>query len=114
MDDCLFCKMVKGEIPCTKLYEDDDMIVIKDINPQPKIHYLMIPKEHYADVTELTEVRAQKLGKMLMKTAKIATDTLKMTDGFRLVNNKGQIGCQSVKHLHVHILGGEQLEDKMG
>ena len=114
MDDCLFCKMVKGEIPCTKLYEDDDMIIIKDINPQPKIHYLMIPKEHYADVTELTDDRAIKLGKMIKKTVEVCNEKLDLKDGFRLVNNKGAFGCQSVKHLHIHILGGEQLEDRMG
>ena len=113
MDDCLFCKMVRGEIPCTKLYEDEDMIVIKDINPQPKVHYLMIPKEHYADITELTEDRAKTLGRMLTKVKGIA-DKLDLKDGFRLVNNKGAFGCQSVKHLHIHILGGEQLEDRMG
>ncbi len=114
MDDCLFCKMVKGEIPCTKLYEDEDMIIIKDINPQPKIHYLMIPKEHYADITELNDERAIKLGKMLNKAVKVCNEKLDLKDGFRLVNNKGAFGCQSVKHLHVHILGGEQLQDNMG
>ena len=114
MDDCLFCKMVKGEIPCTKLYEDENMIIIKDINPQPKIHYLMIPKEHYTDATELTEERAIKLGKMLKKAVDVAQEKLDLKDGFRLVNNKGAFGCQSVKHLHVHILGGEQLQDCMG
>ena len=113
MDDCLFCKMVKGEIPCNKLYEDDDMIVIKDINPQPKVHYLMIPKEHYKDITELDDKKATTLGRMLTKVKDIATK-LDLKDGFRLVNNKGDFGCQSVKHLHIHILGGEQLEDKMG
>jgi len=114
MDDCLFCKMVKGEIPCDKLYEDDDMIIIKDICGFPKIHYLMIPKEHYADITELTDDRAVKLGKMLKKSAEVADKTLKMTDGFRFVNNKGKHGCQSIKHLHFHIIGGEQLQDRMG
>ena len=113
MDDCLFCKMVKGEIPCNKLFEDDDMIVIKDINPEPKVHYLMIPKEHYADITELTNDRAITLGRMLTKVKSIA-DKLDLKNGFRLVNNKGAFGCQSVKHLHIHVLGGEQLEDKMG
>ena len=83
MDDCLFCKMVKGEIPCNKLYEDDDMIVIKDINPQPKVHYLMIPKEHYKDITELTAERAVTLGRMLTKVKDIA-ETLDLKDGFTL------------------------------
>ena len=114
MDDCLFCKMVKGEIPCTKLYEDEDMIVIKDISPTPKIHYLMIPKEHYADITELNDERAITLGRMLKKGAELADKTLNMKDGFRIVNNKGAHGCQSIKHLHFHIIGGEQLQDRLG
>ena len=66
MDDCLFCKMVKGEIPCNKLYEDDDMIVIKDINPQPKVHYLMIPKEHYKDITELVYISSGRTSQVII------------------------------------------------
>ena len=115
MDDCIFCKMVKGEIPSTKIYEDNDFIVVKDINPQPKVHYLMIPKEHYADLTELNEERAAKLGAGLKNLATdVAIDKLCLKEGFRIVANTGKFGCQSVKHLHFHLLGGEQLTDQMG
>jgi histidine triad (HIT) family protein len=114
MCDCIFCKMVKGEIPTNKLYEDDDFIVIKDINPKPKIHYLLIPKEHYKDLTELTEERAVRLGKGLKKLASLADNELNMKEGFRVVSNKGKFGTQSVEHLHFHLIGGEQLSENMG
>lgn len=111
-NNCIFCKIVAGEIPSKKFYEDDDMIIIADLNPQASKHYLMIPKNHYADVTEMTEEDAITLGKCLKKVGSLA-DELGLKDGFRLVSNKGENGCQSVKHLHVHILGGEKLADKM-
>lgn len=111
-NNCIFCKIVAGEIPSKKFYEDDDMIIIADLNPQATKHYLMIPKNHYADVTEMPEEDAITLGKCLKKVGSLA-DELGLKDGFRLVSNKGENGCQSVKHLHVHILGGEKLADKM-
>ncbi len=113
MDNCVFCKIIRGEIPSTKVYEDDDMLIIKDVNPQAKIHLLLLPKEHYADIVEMTDAQAATLAKCLKKFAKIADD-LGLKDGFRLISNKGKHGCQSVGHLHIHILGGEQLQDKMG
>ena len=115
MSDCLFCKMVKGEIPVNKLYEDEDFIVIKDINPEPKVHYLMIPKEHYANLTELNDERAVKIGKGLkILSTTIALEKLNLKEGFRVVANTGDWGGQSVHHLHFHLLGGEKLTDKMG
>ena len=113
MKDCLFCKIIAGEIPSTKVYEDDDMIVIKDINPQAKVHLLLIPKEHFANVTELNEKRAATLGRCLMKITSMQKE-LGLTNGFRLITNAGADACQSVFHLHIHILGGEQLAEKMG
>lgn len=113
MENCLFCKIVRGEIPSPRLYEDDDMIIIRDIAPQAPVHLLLIPKKHYADVTEMTEEDAVTLGKCLKKVGEIATD-LGLENGFRLVSNKGEDGRQSVHHLHVHILGGHPLDEKMG
>ena len=104
---CIFCKIISGEIPSQKVYEDDDMIIIKDINPQAKIHYLMIPKEHFANIIDMTEKQAATLARML-KTLSAMVDKLGLSGGFRLVSNKGADACQSVEHLHVHILGGEQ------
>lgn len=112
MKDCVFCKIVSGDIPSTKLYEDEDMIVIKDLNPQAKVHLLLIPKEHYANIMEMSDKQAATLGKCLKKLSAIADD-LGLEKGFRLVSNKGEHGCQSVEHLHIHILGGEQLSEKM-
>ncbi|HCH92850.1 MAG TPA: histidine triad nucleotide-binding protein [Clostridiales bacterium] len=112
MDNCIFCKIVKGDIPSTKVYEDDDMIIIKDLNPQAPVHLLLIPKEHYANIIEMTDSQAQTLAKCLKKLSTL-TDELGLQNGFRLVSNKGEDGCQSVGHLHIHILGGGKLSDSM-
>jgi len=110
--DCIFCKIIKGEIPSTKVYEDDKMIIINDIAPQATKHYLAIPKEHFANIVEMTDSQAQVVGTMLKKIGELA-DSLGLEDGFRIVSNKGENGCQSVGHLHIHILGGEKLSEKM-
>lgn len=112
MKDCLFCRIIAGQIPATKLYEDDNMIIIKDIQPQATIHYLMLPKEHYANIVEMSETQAVILGKCIKKIGELS-EVLGLQGGFRLVSNKGENACQSVGHLHVHILGGEKLSEKM-
>ncbi len=112
MDNCIFCKIVKGDIPSTKVYEDDDMIIIKDLNPQAPVHLLLIPKEHYANIIEMTDSQSQTLAGCLKKLSTL-TDELGLQNGFRLVSNKGEDGCQSVGHLHIHILGGGKLSDTM-
>jgi histidine triad (HIT) family protein len=89
------------------------MIIIEDIAPQAPIHLLMIPKQHYRDITEATTVQRMALAGCLNKVVSLV-DELGLTDGFRLINNKGANGRQSVGHLHIHILGGAQLSDKMG
>ena len=110
--DCIFCKIIKGEIPSAKVYEDDDMIMIKDIAPQAKYHFLAIPKKHFADVTEMTEADEALVGRMLRTIGRISKD-LGLEGGFRLVSNKGADAMQSVPHLHIHVLGGEKMSDKM-
>ena len=112
MNDCIFCKIIKGEIPSAKIYEDDDMLIIKDVNPQAEIHYLLLPKEHYANIVEMTDAQAVTLARCIKKLSTMV-DSLGLADGFRLVSNKGVNGCQSVEHLHIHILGGQKLSDKM-
>lgn len=112
MSDCIFCKIANGEIPSTKLYEDDDMIIIKDLNPQAPVHLLLIPKEHYANIIEMSDAQAQTLAKCIKKLSAL-TDQLGLQNGFRLVSNKGADGCQSVGHLHIHVLGGGKLSDTM-
>lgn len=110
--DCIFCKIASGEIPSTKMYEDENMVIIKDIEPQAKLHYLLIPKEHYANIIEMSDSQAATLGKCIKKLSTLV-DELGLQNGFRLVSNKGEDGCQSVGHLHIHILGGERLSEKM-
>ena len=112
MDNCIFCKIVKGDIPSAKVYEDEDMIIIKDLNPQAPVHLLLIPKEHYANIVEMSDAQAQTLAKCLKKLSTL-TDKLGLQNGFRLVSYKGEDGCQSVGHLHIHILGGRKLSDTM-
>ena len=109
---CIFCKIIAGEIPSTKLYEDDKMIIIKDINPQAPIHYLMIPKAHFGEISEMTEREAGLLGECFL-TLGTLKEKLGLLDGYRLIVNCGENGCQTVPHLHVHILGGVKLTEKM-
>lgn len=111
-NNCVFCKIIAGEIPSKKFYEDDDMVIIADVNPQAAKHYLLLPKMHYANIVEMSEDDAIILGKCLKKLSTLV-DELGLKDGFRLVSNKGENGCQSVNHLHIHILGGEKLSEKM-
>lgn len=112
MENCIFCKIANGEIPSNKVYEDEDMIIIKDLNPQAPVHLLLIPKEHYANIVEMTDKQAQTLAKCVKKLSTL-TSELGLDNGFRLVSNKGEDGCQSVGHLHIHILGGKKLDDRM-
>lgn len=111
--DCIFCKIVAGEIPSQKVFEDDKMIIINDISPQAKCHYLLIPKDHYANIVDMTNKQANTLGQCL-KTLSTLTDKLGLASGFRIISNKGEDACQSVEHLHIHIMGGEKLTEKMG
>lgn len=111
-DDCIFCKLANGIIPVKKFYEDENMVIIADANPQAAKHYLLLPKEHYANICEMTDEQAVILGKCLKKLSTL-TDELGLQNGFRLISNKGKDGFQTVQHLHIHILGGEQLSDKL-
>jgi len=109
---CVFCDIIAGKIPSNTVYEDEDMKIIKDLNPQAEVHLLLLPKEHYANIVEMTDEQAATLAKCIKKLSTMV-DELGLKDGFRLVSNKGKNGCQSVEHLHVHILGGNQLADRM-
>ena len=108
MENCIFCKIIAGEIPSAKVYEDEEMMIFKDIAPLAKIHLLCVPKEHFAYISELNEQRAALLGRMFEKIGKLK-DTLGLSDGYRLVINQGENAGQTVHHLHIHILGGETL-----
>ena len=110
--DCLFCKIIAGEIPSTKVYEDDKILAFRDINPQAPAHILVIPKEHIGGVDELNSDNSAVVSHIFAKIAEIAKQE-GLKDGYRVVSNVGEHGCQSVRHLHFHILGGKQLNGNM-
>ena len=112
MNDCLFCKIIAGEIPSAKVYEDEHVFAFRDINPQAPTHILVVPKEHIASASELTEKNASAAAHCLVAAAKIAGSE-KLTGGYRIVSNVGPDAGQTVKHLHFHILGGKRLDDTM-
>ena len=106
--DCLFCKIIRGEIPSSKVYEDERMLVFKDIAPRAKVHLLAIPKNHFKLLAEMDGERAEILAYMFKKIPEIAKEN-GLQNGYRLVINQGEDAGQTVFHLHVHILGGETL-----
>lgn len=108
MEDCLFCKFAKGEIPVNKVYEDEDFIIIRDINPQAKNHFLAIPKTHFKYLAEMTEKDSETLARILKKIPTL-TDLLELGGGYRLVINQGDDAGQTVPHLHIHILSGQKM-----
>ena len=103
--NCLFCAIIKGDIPSNKVYEDDKCYAFLDIAPQAPVHCLVVPKEHIASVDEISEENSAVVAHIFTVIPKIAKD-LGLAGGYRIVSNIGDDGCQSVKHLHVHILGG--------
>ena len=113
MDDCLFCKIIKGDIPSQKVYEDEKVYAFKDIPPQAPVHVLVVPKQHYTDVADISVKDSALCGYVFKKCAEIAGQQ-GLDSGFRLITNCGEDACQSVKHFHVHILGGAKLTDRMG
>ncbi len=110
--DCLFCSIIKGDIPSKKIYEDEACYAFLDINPQAPVHCLIVPKEHIASVDEITEENAAVIAHIFSVIPKIAHEC-SLTSGYRVVTNIGDDGCQSVKHLHFHILGGKKLGENM-
>ena len=108
-DDCLFCKIIAGEVPSNKVYEDDDLLAFYDINPAAPTHILVIPRKHLSDITAATAEEAELMGKLLLAANRIASEQGLKADGFRYVINTGRHGGQTVFHLHLHLLGGRAL-----
>ena len=106
--DCLFCKIIRGEIPSSKVYEDEKMLVFKDIEPKANVHLLAIPKNHFKLLAEMDEDKAEDLKYILKKIPQIAKEN-GLENGYRLIINQGDDAGQTVFHLHIHILGGETL-----
>lgn len=112
--DCIFCKIAAGEIPSTKVYEDEKVLAFKDINPLAPVHILVIPKTHIESAAAITSENSAVISYIFEVIAKIVKEQGIDKDGFRVVTNCGENGCQSVKHLHFHILGGRKLDATMG
>ena len=109
MEDCIFCKIIAGEIPSTKVWEDDNFFAFKDINPVAPVHVLVIPKKHIQSIADLTPDDAAVAGKMLSAIQKVAQAMGLDKDGFRVVFNTGEKAGQTVHHMHAHILGGKEM-----
>lgn len=109
MNDCIFCKIANGDIPSAKVYEDDKVLAFNDLNPEAPVHILIIPKEHISSALEINSDNCCIAGHIFYVATKIATDMGFAENGFRLVNNCGADGGQTVQHLHFHLLAGRNL-----
>lgn len=112
MENCLFCKIIAGEIPSSKVYEDDEILAFKDINPMAPVHILIIPKVHIDGADKLNENNTDVVSKIFAVAAKLAEE-FKLENGFRIVTNVGCDGGQTVRHLHFHLLGGKKLNTEL-
>lgn len=108
--DCLFCKIIKGEIPSNKVYEDENVYAFYDISPAAPVHVLIIPKTHIPSANALTEENAAVVGHIFTVAAQLAEKLGIAEKGYRIVNNCGEDGGQTVQHLHFHLLGGRSLQ----
>ena len=111
--DCLFCKIISGDIPSSKVYEDDMCFAFKDINPQTPVHILVIPKLHIASADGVNAENSKYIARIFEVIPHIAAEQ-GLKNGYRIVSNCGDDACQSVKHLHFHIMGGTAMSDRMG
>ena len=113
MEDCIFCKIIKGEIPSSKVYEDDEILAFKDINPAAPIHILVIPKKHIPSLVQLEKEDEMLVGKIYTVINKIAEEQGVLNKGYRVIVNCGKDGGQEVGHLHFHLLAGKSLGEKI-
>ena len=111
--DCLFCKIIAGEIPSTKVYENEYVFAFKDINPQTPVHILVVPKAHMASADEVNGDNSVYVAKIFEAIPAIAREA-GLTNGYRVITICGEDACQTVKHLHFHIMGGRPLPENMG
>lgn len=109
MSDCLFCKIIAGQIPCTEVFADEDFLAFRDIDPQAPTHILIIPRKHISGLSDFTNAHRTMAGKLLVTATEIAKEEGLAEDGYRFVINNGSDGGQTVDHLHLHILGGRAL-----
>lgn len=109
---CIFCKIISGEIPSSKVYEDDKIYAFRDVNPQAPVHVLVIPKEHIESANDIDASNSEVIGAIFEKIPEIAR-ICGLTGGYRIISNCGEDACQTVKHLHFHIVGGKKLPESM-
>ena len=112
MSDCIFCKIIAGEIPSQKVYEDESVYAFKDINPMAPVHILVVPKQHISNLLEIDSSNSDVVAHIYEVITKIAKEH-DLEDGFRVVANCNENGCQTVFHIHFHILGGKKLSEQM-
>ena len=112
MENCIFCRIMKGEIPSEKVYENDYVYSFRDINPQTPVHILVIPKKHLSSLSDIDSADDRELAECLRAVRHIAEQE-KLDGGYRVVSNCGADACQSVQHLHFHILGGTRMGERM-
>ncbi len=110
--DCIFCEIIKGNIPSTKVYEDEFVTAFNDLNPQMPVHVLIVPKKHIASANDIAEEDAELVGKVFLAAQKIA-EKLDLKDGYRIINNCGKAAGQTVMHLHFHMLGGKTMGENI-
>ena len=110
--DCVFCKIIAEEITAAKIYEDEYVIAINDINPQAPVHILIMPKAHICCADEITEENGLLVGKCFEAAAKIAAKQ-GITNGYRIINNCGEDACQTVRHIHFHLIAGKKLSENI-
>lgn len=113
MNDCLFCQIIAGDIPSTKVYEDDKVYAFRDIAPMAPTHILIVPKIHIPSADGITAENSAYVARIFEVIPEIAAAE-GLVNGYRVITNCGEDGCQSVKHLHFHLLGGKKLPDQMG
>lgn len=113
MEDCLFCKIIKGEIPSKKIYEDEDTYAFYDINPQARVHALVVPRRHVASLAAHEGLTDEQLAACLRTCHRVAEQLGIAQSGYRVVSNSGSDACQSVEHLHFHVIGGNQMNGQM-
>ena len=110
--DCVFCKIIAGELPSEKVFENEHVLAFRDIAPQAPVHVILVPKQHIVSVNEINRYNSPEIAELFRSIPKIA-DKCGLTNGYRVITNVGPDGCQSVEHMHFHILGGKKLSEKL-
>ncbi len=114
VEECLFCRIISGEIPSEVVYQDDEFLAFKDIHPQAPTHILIIPKIHFDSLVEISDQQEKLMGRLVIIAKKLAKKEGLAKNGYRLVLNCGAEGGQVVPHLHLHLIGGRKLNGKIG